>query len=64
MDLVETLVVNLEVRWLGVIVAPGRKVIVALGRTTVGLDLDTSDLARLNDDAVVKKMAKVSRRLT
>jgi len=39
-------VVNLEVRWLGVIVAPGRKVIVALGRTTVGLDLDTSDLAR------------------
>ena len=37
--------VNLEVRWLGVIVAPGRKVIVALGRTTVGLDLDTSDLA-------------------
>ena len=46
MDLVETLVVNLEVRWLGVIVAPGRKVIVALGRTTVGLDLDTSDLAR------------------
>ena len=56
--------VNLEVRWLGVIVAPGRKVIVALGRTTVGLDLDTSDLARLNDDAVVKKMAKVSRRLT
>ena len=52
--------VNLEVRWLGVIVAPGRKVIVALGRTTVGLDLDTSDLAREKYDAVVVKiMAKV-----
>lgn len=51
--------VNLEVRWLGVVVSPGRKVIIALGRTTVGLDLDTSDLAGKNDDAVVKIMAKV-----
>ena len=36
--------VNLEVCWLGVVVAPGRKVIIALGRATVGLDFDTSDL--------------------
>merc|ERR550525_1735057 len=46
LGLVQTLMVNLEVRWLGVVVSPGRKVIIALGRTTVGLDLDTSDLAR------------------
>ena len=41
----QTLMVNLEVCRLGVIVAPGRKVIFALGRTTVGLDLDTAHLA-------------------
>jgi len=38
--------VNLEVCRLGVVVAPGRKVVIALGRTTVGLDLDTAHLAR------------------
>ena len=51
--------VNLDVCWLGVVVSPGRKVIIALGRTTVGLDLDTSDLTGKNDDAAVKIMAKV-----
>lgn len=45
MGLVEqTLMVNLEVCRLGVVVAPGRKVVIALGRTTVGLDLDTAHL--------------------
>ena len=45
MGLVEqTLMVNLEVCRLGVVVAPGRKVVIALGRTTVGLDLDTANL--------------------
>ena len=52
--------VDLEVRWLCVIVSPGRKVIFALGRTTIGLDLDTSDLEKENDDdAAVQIMAKV-----
>ena len=39
-----SLMVNLEVRRLSVIVAPGRKVIIALGGTTVGLDLHTAHL--------------------
>ena len=52
--------VDLEVCWLCVIVSPGRKVIFALGRTTVGLDLDASDLEKENDDdAAVQIMAKV-----
>jgi len=38
--------VNLEIRGLGVVIAPGSKVIIPLGRTTVSLDLDTADLAR------------------
>ena len=36
--------VNLEIRGLGVVIAPGSKVIIPLGRTTVSLDLDTADL--------------------
>merc|ERR1711936_205137 len=35
--------VNLEIRGLGVVIAPGSKVIIPLGRTTVRLDLDTAD---------------------
>ena len=45
--------VNLEIRGLGVVIAPRSKVIIPLGRTTVSLDLDTADLKKgKNDDAV------------
>ena len=40
------LVVDLEVSRLGVVVSPGCKVVIPLGRTTVRLDLDSADLER------------------
>ena len=45
--------VNLEIRGLGVVIAPGSKVIIPLGRTTVSLDLDTADLKKGKNDDVV-----------
>ena len=45
--------VNLEIRGLGVVIAPGSKIIIPLGRTTVGLDLDTANLEKGKNDDVV-----------